>query len=176
MFDASCMAFLIGMMLEIWLPMWKCSSCRQSSMSRAPRRSHDLDDLADGEAELGAVAGRVLPAADAARAELGAHAERGPDAGLLGGLEHEVELLEALEHDDHGLAEALREQRGLDVLAVLVAVADDQAVRVADGRQRDQELGLGAGFEPEAARAAPNSTISSTRCLCWFTLTGNTPR
>ena len=37
--DASCMAFLIGMMLEICDPMWKCRSCRQSSMSRSARRS-----------------------------------------------------------------------------------------------------------------------------------------
>ncbi len=68
--------------------------------------------------------------------------------------------------------EALREQRRLDVGAVLVAVADDQRVRRVEQRERDQQLGLAAGLEADAGAAAPNATISSTTWRCWFTLIG----
>ena len=87
---------------------------------------------------------------DALRRQLGAHAERRRDAELLRGAKHHVELLDALEHDDDGLVEALREERGLDVLLVLVAVAEDEPSALLRVRERDEELGLAAGLEAEA--------------------------
>ena len=87
-------------------------------------------------------------------------------------LSDEVELAEAVDDDDRRAAEPLREQRGLDVLAVLVAVADDQRAGRVEQRERDQQLGLAAGLEADARTGAPNSTISSTTWRCWFTLIG----
>ncbi len=43
-----------------------------------------LQHLGQGQAELGAKAGAVLPAAGAARRQLDAHAEHRPDVQLLG--------------------------------------------------------------------------------------------
>ena len=59
----------------------------------------------------------------------------------------ELELGELLDHDDD-LAPQLRgHQRGLDVLLVLVAVADDERLLVVQERHHRQQLGLGAGLE-----------------------------
>src|SRR6185437_1500058 len=110
-----------------------------------------LDDLGRGEPELRAVAGRVLPPADALRGQLGADAERRRDPELLRSAKDHVELLEPLEHDEDRLVEALREESRLDVLLVLVAVAENEpAALLRRVRQRDEELRLAAGLEPEA--------------------------
>ena len=50
--------------------------------------------------------------------------------------------------------ELLGEQRRLDEGAVLVAVAQDQRLGVLLQRERDQQLGLGAGLDPEVEGAA----------------------
>jgi hypothetical protein len=114
---------------------------------------HHLHHLGRGEAELGLVASGRGPAPHALAAELGAHAERGPDAQVFEGAEDDVQLLDALEHHHDRVVEALRHERGLDVAAVLVAVADDEAVFVVHGRERDQQLGLAAGLEAVAVGA-----------------------
>ena len=51
-------------------------------------------------------------------------------------------------------AETLREQRRLDVGAVLVAVADDQGARRVEHGEGDQQLGLAAGLEADVLRGA----------------------
>jgi hypothetical protein len=106
-----------------------------------------LHDLARGQAELGAVAAGLLPAAGALAGELAAQAHLGPDVERLGDAQDRLDLAELLDHDDRRDAELGREQRHLDVLVVLVAVADHQ--RSAPGHQghdRDQ-LGLRADLE-----------------------------
>src|SRR5690606_9645640 len=113
----------------------------------------DVHDLGGGEAELGAITGGVGPLAHAALRELGAHAERRPDAELLRRLEHQAELLDALEHDDDLVVEARRDERRLHVREVLVAVADDESVFVVHRRERDEEPGLGARLEAVAVVA-----------------------
>ena len=65
------------------------------------------------------------------------------------GLQDRLELVHAVDDDDHLAAELLRQQRRLDVGAVLVAVAEDERFGVVLQRQRDQQLGLGAGLEAE---------------------------
>ena len=147
---ASRSAFLSERMSVIWLPMWKCRSSRQSSMPSSRRLSTTAHDLARRQAELRAVAARLLPAARAAARELRAHAERGPDAEALRHAQDRLELGELLDHDDRRDAELGREQRRLDVLVVLVAVADHQ--RACAGLQRDhgEQLGLAADLEAHA--------------------------
>jgi len=60
-----------------------------------------------------------------------------------------VDLGELLDDDDSLLAEAAAHERELDVLLVLVAIADEQRLAVLEQGQGDDELGLGAGLEAE---------------------------
>ena len=62
--------------------------------------------------------------------------------------------MKAVDDDDRGAAEALPEQRGLDVLAVLVAVADDQRAGRLEQRQRDEQLGLAARLQADVVLGA----------------------
>ena len=65
-----------------------------------------------------------------------------------------VELGRLLDDEDDRLAHLRREQRGLDVLLVLVAVADDQRLVVLVDRHDREELGLAAGLEAVVERPA----------------------
>ena len=111
---------------------------------------HALDHhhhLARGEAELGAVAAGLLPAAGALAGQLAAHADRRADVEAARHGDDRLDLRVLLDHEDRRDAELRGEERHLDVLLVLVPVADHQA-RVA-GEQRDDrdQLGLGADLE-----------------------------
>ena len=146
---ASRSASLMARMAVICEPMWKCRSCRQSSM---PSRAQPLDrrhHLGGGEAELRAVARRLHPLARALGGEPRAHADDRADVEVARGGEDGLELAHAVHDDDDLAAELLGEQRGLDVGAVLVPVAEDERLGVVLQGERDQQLGLGAGLEPE---------------------------
>ena len=115
-------------------------------------RAQPLDgghDLGGGEAELRAVAGRLHPLAGALGGEPRAHADHRPQVELGGGGEDRVELAHAVHRDDDAAPELLREERRLDERAVLVAVAEDERLGVLLQRERDEQLGLGAGLDPE---------------------------
>ena len=86
--------------------------------------------------------------------ETGAYAEHRPDLELAGAGEDGLELAHAIHDDDDLAAELLRQHGGLDVGAVFVAVAEDQRLGVVLQRQRDQQLGLGAGLDAEVRRPA----------------------
>jgi hypothetical protein len=111
-------------------------------------------NLLGGEAELGAVAGGLDPLAGALGGEACAHPDVRADAQLGRRLDHQVELVEAVDHDDRRAPEALGEKRRLHVGAVLVAVAHDQGARGVEHRERDQQLGLGAGLETDSRLGA----------------------
>ena len=77
---------------------------------------------------------------------LDAHFLRDPQ-GLL-------QLLEFLDDHDDLLAELAPEQRDADEGAVLVAVADDEALGVVVHREPGEQLRLAARFEAEVERLA----------------------
>ena len=60
-----------------------------------------------------------------------------------------LQLLEFLDHDDDRLAELAAEQGDADESAVLVAVADDQALGVLVHRERGDQFRFAARFESE---------------------------
>jgi hypothetical protein len=113
--------------------MWKCSRPR----------------LARGQAELGLVAAAVLPLARAQRGQAHAHAQARLHVQGLGFLQHQLQL-GGLFDDDEGLQAQLAADQGqADVLAVLVAVADDQPARTRQ-RQHRHQLRLAACFQAKA--------------------------
>ena len=102
------------------------------------------------EAELGLVAAAVLPLAGAQRGQAHAHAQARLHAQRARLLRCTSCELGRLLDDDEGLqAQLAADQRQADVLAVLVAVADDQPARPRQ-RQHRHQLGLAAGFQAEA--------------------------
>jgi hypothetical protein len=62
--------------------------------------------------------------------------------------------VEAIDDDDRRAPQALRQQRGLDVRTVLVAVADDEGAGRVENGERDQQLGLAARLEADVLRGA----------------------
>ena len=115
------------------------------------QRVDQLEDLGDEQAELGFLAGRIAPATGAFARQLDAHADARPHWYLLRVAQHQLQLVEVLDHRNDRAAELGRENHRLDVAVVLEAVADDHALGRAFGQRHDrQQLGLRAGFEAEA--------------------------
>src|SRR5262249_21650240 len=110
-----------------------------------------LEDLGHEQAELGLLAGGIAPATRAFTEQLHADTDPRAHAVSLGMLEDQPELVEILDDRDDGAAELRRKRYGFDVAVVLEPVADDQAVGgVLRHRHDRQQLGLGAGLEPES--------------------------
>src|SRR3989338_6509234 len=107
-------------------PMWKCIMASDSSMFSARRRSITRNTSAAAQ-----------------RGQAHAHAEQRGDPERARLLDHEPELGELLDHDVHPQPEALADERQADELAVLVAIAHDDAIGTRT-RQHGQQLGLGA--------------------------------
>src|SRR5262249_7349069 len=84
--------------------------------------------------------------------ELGPDADMRPDAEPARHLEQEIELAVTVDDDDRVTPELLRQERGLHVFDVFVAVQDEERFRVVEQRQSSQELRLRAGFEAEIVR------------------------
>ena len=76
-----------------------------------------------------------------------------------------LELRGLLDDEDDGLAHLRREQCGLDVLLVLVPVADDQGFIVLMDRHDREELGLGARLEAVVERAAVLDDLFDDRAV-----------
>ena len=150
---ASRNASLTARMFVICEPMWKCRSCRQSSMPSACRRSTVATISAVVRPNFERSPVRLHPLARALRAEAGAHADHGPDVELAARGQDGVELGHPVHDDDDLAPELLGEQRGLDVGPVLVAVAEDQGFGVVVQGERDQQLGLAARLDPEVEGA-----------------------
>ncbi len=87
-------------------------------------------------------------------ASLTANADDRPDVQLLAMAHDRLELGELLDDRDHLLADLAGEHRHLDELVVLEPVADDRRIRGFGQGEHGQQLGLGAGLEPEMVRLA----------------------
>jgi len=135
---------------EICEPRWKWSSL--SDLVPALELADGLDHLGGRQAELREVAPGLLPAAGAARRQPGADPERRLDLDALGDAMDLLELGRLLDDEDHRAAHLGRQERGLDVLLVLVAVADDQGFLVGVDRHDREQLGLAAGLEAVVER------------------------
>ncbi len=86
--------------------------------------------------------------------EPGAHSEAGANAHALRHREDQLQLCRLLHHQDHLGPEPRGHQGSLDVLLVLVAVADDQGFFVVQQGHDRQQLGLRSRFEAVMVRPA----------------------
>ena len=110
-----------------------------------------VQQLARIQPELGLVAAAVLPLAGAQRGQAHAYAQAGHHVQRLGFLQHQLQLGGLLDDDEGLQAQLAADQRQADELAVLVAVADDDAARLGQSNHGHQ-LGLTASLQTEAAR------------------------
>ncbi len=108
-----------------------------------------IQHLARRQAELGLVTTAVLPFARAQRGQAHAHAQARLDAQLARLLDDQRQLGGLFHHDEGLQAQLAADQGQPDVLAILVAVADDEAAG-ARQRQHRHQLGLAARFQAEA--------------------------
>ena len=108
-----------------------------------------VEHLSRRQPELGLVAAAVLPLARAQRRQPHAHADAGFDAQRARFGDHQRQFRRLLDHDEGFEPELATDQRQADVLAVLVAVADDQPAR-ARQRQHRHQFGFAAGLQAEA--------------------------
>ncbi len=112
-----------------------------------PQDVNGLDELGDGEAELGEVAGAALPLPGAPGGELGAEPDHGLHAQLVGQPEELGQLGELLDDHDDLAAELAAEQGQPEELLVLVAVADGDGLGVGVEAEHDEQLALGARLQ-----------------------------
>ena len=106
------------------------------------------------EPELRALAAALGPAARALGRQLDPDPRGRSHAHLVGHLEQDVQLVELLQHDHHGVAQLLAHQGQPHVLLVLVAVADDEMPGVLVEAQHRLELGLAPALEANAVGRA----------------------
>ena len=115
---------------------------------------HRGQEIGDGETEFGFVADGASPAPGAAAGQLGAYSDVGSSSQVAAGLNDPVDFVGLLDHHNRLAPQPSRQDRGLDVKTVLVAVADQQRVRVIQQRQGNQQLRLAACLQPEVPAAA----------------------
>ena len=107
----------------------------------------ELHELCGVQAEDAAVAAGFGPLAAGARGELHADADHGLDLELAAAFDDHVELAGHLDDEDAPVSEHGGEQREVDELLVLVAIADHARLRVVERAERGDQLRLAAGFE-----------------------------
>ena len=107
------------------------------------------EDLASCQPKLRTLTARFLPLARTTTSQLRSHTEMRAHPEVLANLDHRLQLLEAIDHDDRMQAHLLGEHRSLDITGVLVAIADDQPILALHVRQDDQQLWLAASFKAE---------------------------
>ena len=108
-----------------------------------------FEQFAGRQSELAGVAPAFLPFAASRGSQFDAYADVGAHVQFLGHFVDDVQLVELFHNQKDAFTHLLCQQGQFDVVAVLVAVADDRrgGVRV-DGNDGVQ-LGFRAGFQPE---------------------------
>ena len=107
----------------------------------------ELHELGGVQAEDAAVAAGFGPLAAGARGELHADADHGLDFEHAAAFDDHVEFAGHLDDEDAAVSEHGGEEREVDELLVLVAVADHARLRVVERAEGGDELRLAAGFE-----------------------------
>ncbi len=107
------------------------------------------DEIGGVESELGVLPAARGPFARAFAMQSDTDADVGLDSHLSRHADGLLQFLDLLDHDDDRFAEPAPEHGGANVGAVLVAVADDEALHILMHGERGDQLGLRAGFEAE---------------------------
>ena len=131
-----------------------------------PQPLHRCQQLRNGEAEFGLVANGTTPTPCAAAGELGPHADVGRCSQALAGFNNPVDFVRLFDHYHRLASQASRQDCGLDVEPILVAVADQQGLGVVQQRERDQQLCFAARLKPEVpALAAAHQLLHDVALL-----------
>ena len=130
-------------------PTWKWTSLRQCASPAALQHFARRHQAGGIETELRVLTAARRPFSRALAVKPHTNADVRLDANFLGRANRLLEFLEFLDHDDDGLAELATEQRDANESAVLVAVADDEALRVLVHRERSDQFRFAARFETE---------------------------
>jgi hypothetical protein len=124
-----------------------------------------LDELRGVETELALVAARLLPLADPERRQLDAQPDVGAHVELARQTRDEGQFVELLDDQEDPLAHLLGQQRQLDEVLVLVAVAHDQGFGVVLDGQHGVEFGLGSRLEADVELLAVLHDLFQHRAL-----------
>ncbi len=135
--------------LVIWLPRWKCTSCKQSAMPRCLRYSRASSASVKVRPNLERKPALYAPAAGAARGQLDANADDRAHAQVLGVADDRFQFGEFLDDGNDLLAHLAGQGGHLDELVVLEAVANDGRVVAVGQGEHGEQLGLGPGFQAE---------------------------
>ena len=106
------------------------------------------------QAEFGVFAAGGRPAARSGADQLDAQADVGPDVQLLRDPDDGFQLRQPLDHNKDFFAQFLAHQCQPDERLVLVAVADQQGLRVVHDGEDGVQFRLGTGFQADIVRAA----------------------
>ena len=108
-----------------------------------------VEQFAGVEAELAAVAAALFPLAAARAGQLDADADVGANLQPFRNVGDEFQFIHLLDHEEDAASHLLGQQGQLDVVFVLVAVADDERVFVGIDGQHCVELGFRTGLQTD---------------------------
>ena len=115
-------------------------------------------DLRGREAKLGFLPAGVLPVAAAEIRQSHSHPEQRPHAQLRRFPDDGGQFRRFLDHDHRAQSQAACDQGAADVVAILVAIADDQAAGAGQG-QHGHEFGFAAGLQAHALAAVADDFL-----------------
>ena len=119
---------------------------RKTSLLQHFARRHQARSV---QTELRVFAAARRPASRAFAVKPHTNSNERLDANFLSRANRLLELLQFFHHDDDGLVELATEQRDANERAILVAVADDEALRILVHRERGDQFRFAARFETE---------------------------
>ena len=108
-----------------------------------------FEEFASRETKLRVIAAGKGPFADSTGGKTDADADEKLDLHRTGGFDSEAELFGLFDHQNHFFAEFSAKKGGSDELGVLVAVADQEAFRIAVVGEAGKEFRLAADFKSE---------------------------
>ena len=107
-----------------------------------------FQQFAGRQAELAGIAPALFPFATAGRGQLDADADIRTDIQLFSHLGDQSQLIDLLDNQKDAFPHFLRQQSQFDIALILVAVADNQRIRIRIDRNHRMEFRLGTGFQP----------------------------
>ena len=117
------------------------------------------------QAELAVVSAGFFPLAATGAGKLDANANVRAHTDATRQFHHQVEFVHLFDDNENLLAHLLRKERQFDKVFVLVAVADNQRIRIVHVREYRMQFRLGTGFETDVVLLAVADDFFQDRAL-----------